>query len=125
MRKPAFRTITAISVASILTGLTMMIPVSTISAAEGSAIAQGKALAFDRKKGNCLACHEIAGGQLPGNIGPALIGMKDRFPDKSVLRAQIMDSTVMNPNSMMPPFGRHNILSNSDIELITAYIHSL
>lgn len=124
MRKSAFKTITAISVASILTGLTM-IPVSVVSASEASVIAEGKKLAFNRKKGNCLACHAIAGGKLPGNIGPALIAMKDRFPDKSRLRAQIWDSTANNPNSMMPPFGRHKILSNSDIDKITAYIYSL
>ncbi|NOX09568.1 MAG: sulfur oxidation c-type cytochrome SoxX [Gammaproteobacteria bacterium] len=124
MRKSAFKTITAISIASILTGLTM-IPVSVASASEASVIAEGKKLAFNRKKGNCLACHAIAGGKLPGNIGPALIAMKDRYPDKSRLRAQIWDSTANNPNSMMPPFGRHKILSNSDIDKITAYIYSL
>ena len=124
MRKPAFKTITAISIASILTGLTML-PVSYVAASEDAMIAEGKKIAFDRKKGNCLTCHTIAGGKLTGNIGPALVEMKSRFPDKSVLRAQISDATTNNPNSMMPPFGRHNILSNSEIDKVTAYIHSL
>ncbi|MFN3786467.1 MAG: hypothetical protein ACK4RS_06460, partial [Thiothrix sp.] len=35
----------------------------------------GKELAFDRSIGNCLACHMIEGGDLPGNIGPPLVGM--------------------------------------------------
>ncbi|MCK4676092.1 MAG: c-type cytochrome, partial [Gammaproteobacteria bacterium] len=51
------------------------------NAADGADIAKGKKLAFDRKKGNCLACHQIEGGTLAGNIGPPLIAMKARFPD--------------------------------------------
>lgn len=84
-----------------------------------------KELAFDRKLGNCLACHAISGGGLPGNIGPPLIAMKARFPDRAVLRAQIWDATVKNPNSMMPPFGRHRALSESQIDKITDFIHTL
>ena len=90
-----------------------------------SAVDQGKAIAFDRKKGNCLACHQIEGGDLPGNIGPPLIAMKARFPDKAKLRAQIWDSTKMNPNSIMPPFGRQQILSESDIDKIVEFVYTL
>ena len=88
-------------------------------------IAEGKKLAFNRKLGNCLGCHAIAGGKLAGNIGPPLIAMKARFPDKAVLRAQISDATVRNPASMMPPFGRHSALNGKQIDLITDYIHTL
>ncbi len=97
----------------------------TSASADEATIAEGKKLAFNRKKGNCLACHAIAGGSLPGNVGPPLIAMKARFPDKAKLRAQIWDSTVNNPNSIMPPFGRHNILSDKDIDKIVDFIHSL
>jgi L-cysteine S-thiosulfotransferase len=31
----------------------------------------GKAVAEDRGKGNCLACHMIVGAESPGAIGPA------------------------------------------------------
>ncbi|HAY40742.1 MAG TPA: sulfur oxidation c-type cytochrome SoxX [Gammaproteobacteria bacterium] len=85
----------------------------------------GKDLTFDRKLGNCLACHMISGGSQPGNIGPPLIAMKARYPDVADLRAQIHDATVANPNTMMPPFGRHNILSADQIDKITAFIHTL
>ena len=34
-----------------------------------ASIAEGKKIAFNRKKGNCLACHMIADGSLPGDIG--------------------------------------------------------
>jgi len=88
-----------------------------------SAVEQGKALAFDRKKGNCLACHMIATGDLPGNIGPPLVAMSIRYPDKAKLRAQIWDSTGSNPMSTMPPFGKHRILSEEEIDLVTEFIY--
>ncbi len=93
--------------------------------ASADMIADGKKVAFDRKKGNCLGCHMIAGGELPGNIGPPLIAMKARFPDKAVLRAQIWDSTEKNPNSIMPPFGKHRILTEKEVDLVTEFIYSL
>ena len=104
---------------------TLMAGSTTESAATASEIAAGKELAFNRKKGNCLACHAIAGGSLPGNIGPPLIAMKARFPDVKVLRAQIWNASANNPNTIMPPFGRHNMLSDDEIDKITTFIHSL
>jgi len=88
-------------------------------------IAEGKELAFNRKKGNCLACHAIDDGTLAGNGGPPLVDMKARYPDIARLRAQIWDSTEQNPNTIMPPFGRHRILSEEEIDKITAYVHTL
>lgn len=85
----------------------------------------GKEVAFDRKLGNCLGCHAVDGGNLPGNAGPPLIAMQARYPDKSKLRDQIWDATVRNPNSLMPPFGKHKILSEEQVDKITDYIHSL
>ena len=96
-----------------------------MSVASADAIADGKKVAFDRKKGNCMTCHIMAGATLAGNIGPPLVAMKARFPDKAKLRAQIWDATAKNPNTMMPPFGLHRILSEKDIDLVTEYIYSL
>lgn len=90
-----------------------------------SVMEKGKAVAFDRKKGNCLGCHAIDDGSQPGNIGPPLIAMKVRYPDKAKLREQIYDSTKANPNSIMPPFGKHGALSDAEIDAITEYIYSL
>jgi sulfur-oxidizing protein SoxX len=97
------------------------------TAAEGasSIVEKGKAVAFDRKKGNCLACHMMDDGTLPGNIGPPLVSMKLRFPDKAKLRAQIWDATVTNPNSIMIPFGRHKVLSEEEIDQIVEYVYTL
>ncbi len=93
--------------------------------ASADMIADGKKVAFDRKKGNCLGCHMIDDGALPGNIGPPLIAMKARFPNKADLRAQIWDPTIKNPNSIMPPFGKHGILTEKEVDLITEFIYSL
>ena len=79
---------------------------------------------FGRKAGNCLACHMIPGGNLPGTIGPPLLAMKARFPDKAVLRAQIWDATIKNPDSIMPPFGKHEILTEKQVDQVTNYIYS-
>jgi sulfur-oxidizing protein SoxX len=109
-----------------LAGSLVLLPTTGIAAEEGaSVIEQGKEVAFDRKKGNCLACHQMEGGSLPGNIGPPLVAMKARFPDKAKLRAQIWDATKMNPNTIMPPFGRQQILSESEIDKIVEFVYTL
>ena len=87
--------------------------------------AAGKKLAFDRRKGNCLACHQIIGGDSAGNIGPPLITMKTRYPDKAILRKRIWDATAFNPETPMPPFGRHKILTEKEVDLVTSFIWSL
>ena len=107
-----------------LAGSLALLP-APIMAAETSVVDQGKAVSVDRKKGNCLACHQMAGGDLPGNIGPPLIAMKARYPDKAKLRAQIWDATKANPNTIMPPFGRQQILSEGDIDKIVEYVYTL
>ena len=90
-----------------------------------SNLEQGKALAFNRFKGNCLACHYVEGGELTGNYGPPLIAMKIRYPDREVLREQIWDAAVKNPDTRMPPFGRNRILTEEEVDLVTDYIQSL
>ncbi len=107
-----------------LTATLWLAPVAPAAADEAS-IAEGKKLAFDRKKGNCLACHMMDDGNLPGNIGPPLIAMKQRFPSKADLRQQISDARLRNPSTIMPPFGAHGILSGDEIDKITDYVHSL
>jgi len=88
-------------------------------------VVQGKTLATDRCKGNCLACHMFDDGQLPGNLGPPLLAMKLRFPDRDALRGQICDATVRNSDSRMPPFCRHGILTVEEVDLIIDYLYTL
>lgn len=123
MRNPV-KFITAASTVAAMLGALSLAP-QTVAAAETSVADAGKKIAFDRKKGNCLACHQIEGGSLPGNIGPPLVAMQARFPDKGKLRNQIWDSTAANPNSMMPPFGKHQILTEDEIDKVVEFIYSL
>ncbi|MGR9053102.1 MAG: sulfur oxidation c-type cytochrome SoxX [Gammaproteobacteria bacterium] len=93
--------------------------------AEQEASDTGKQLAFSRDKGNCLACHVIADGEAPGNIGPPLSNLRNRFADKLQLRRQIWDATVFNPETSMPPFGKNKILSATEIDRIVDYLWTL
>jgi len=87
-------------------------------------VTQGYCLVIDRKKGNCMGCHLIE-GMSSGNIAPPMLSMKQRFPDKAKLREQISDATKVNPDSVMPPFGKHNILSADEIDKIVEYVWTL
>lgn len=122
MRKPIKAIIAASAVATMLGGVALP---GVVAAQEKSVVEQGKEIAFDRRAGNCLACHMVEGANLPGNIGPPLVAMKARFPDKDRLRAQIHDPEQFNPNTVMPPFGKHNILSGEQIDKIVEYVYTL
>ena len=88
-------------------------------------VEEGKKLVFDQMKGNCLACHMIVGGDLPGNIGPPLVAMKDRFPDKAKLRAQIYDPRAANPKTNMMPLGPMGNLTDEEIYKVVEYVYTL
>ncbi|OKO68065.1 cytochrome C [Bradyrhizobium sp. AS23.2] len=90
-----------------------------------SAVTEGQKLAFDRGKGNCLTCHVINGGDLPGTIGPELKGIKAKYPDRNELAAIIFDETKRNPQTMMPPFGRNRILTEQEINAIVDFLQTL
>ena len=88
----------------------------------------GKQLAYDRSMGNCLACHAMptqTDAESPGTIGPPLIAMKARYPDKAKLRAQIWNAIDTNPNTVMPAFGKNKILTEAEIDKITDFIYGL
>lgn len=121
--KPSLKSLlTATALATAIGAL----PMTPAIAGDGASnIEKGKKLAFNKKKGNCLACHQIAGGTLAGNIAPPLIAMKARYPDRAKLREQIWDATKRNPHTAMPPFGKHHIVSEKEIDLITDFIHTL
>jgi len=89
-----------------------------------SGAADGQKLAFDRGKGNCLTCHEITGGDLPGTIGPQLKDLKTRY-DRDELVAIVSDETRRNPLTVMPPFGRNRILTEQEINAIVDFLQTL
>jgi sulfur-oxidizing protein SoxX len=87
---------------------------------------EGKDIAFSKSEGNCLACHRIANGTLPGNIGPALIAMKIRFPNKEDLFKIVWDPREkFGRGVIMPPFGDHKILTKEQIEKVVDYLYTL
>jgi sulfur-oxidizing protein SoxX len=90
-----------------------------------SAVAEGQKIAFDRGKGNCLTCHDIKGGDLPGTIGPALKDIKSKYPDRNDLVAIVTDETKRNPQTVMPPFGRNRILTESEINAVVDFLQTL
>jgi L-cysteine S-thiosulfotransferase len=90
-----------------------------------SSATEGQKLAFDRAKGNCLSCHEIKGGELPGTIGPPLKDIKSKYPDRADLVAILTDETRRNPLTAMPPFGRNHILTQQEIDAIVDFLQTL
>ena len=94
-------------------------------AALADAVTEGREIAFDRILGNCLACHVMGDGSLPGNAGPPLMMMAQRYPNKADLRAQIYDATKRNPLTMMPPFGANHILTDEQIDKVVEYVYTL
>ena len=86
---------------------------------------EGEKLAFDRAKGNCLSCHEIKGGDLPGSIGPPLRDIKSKYPDRAELVAILTDESRRNPLTAMPPFGRNRILTEQEINAIVDFLQTL
>jgi sulfur-oxidizing protein SoxX len=90
-----------------------------------SSVAEGQKLAFDRGKGNCLTCHVIKGGDLPGTIGPELVDIKAKYPNRDELVAIVFDETKRNPLTVMPPFGRNRILSEKEINAVVDFLQTL
>jgi len=99
---------------------------ASIGAAQAqSAAAEGQKLAFDRGKGNCLTCHKIRGGDLPGTIGPELVDIKSKYPNRDDLVAILTDETKRNPQTVMPPFGRNRILTEKEISAVVDFLQTL
>ena len=94
----------------------------------GDAI-KGAELVADRNRGgSCLACHVMgsAGGtNLPGNVGPDLseIGSTAR-PDEWLFN-YIFDPRVYNKDTVMPPWGSHEMFNDDEIKDIVAFLKTL
>ena len=98
------------------------------AAAEPKKEDSGKDIAFNNRKGNCLACHAmptVPDALSGGNYGPPLIAMNARFPDKAKMRAKIWDASVTLPTTSMLPFGKHGILTEKEIDKVTDFIYGL
>jgi sulfur-oxidizing protein SoxX len=79
-------------------------------------------------KGHCIACHQLpqgAGPQTRADLGPRLEGSRMRELGKRALREAIADPTRANPDTVMPPFGRHRLLEAGEIDRLVEYLHAL
>ena len=110
---------------ALLLALVVLTGLAARPACAQSTVAGGEKLAFDRGKGNCLTCHVIKGGDLPGTIGPELKDLKAKYPDRNDLVAILIDETKRNPQTMMPPFGRNRILTEREINAIVDFLQTL
>ncbi len=102
--------------------------------------AVGRKVATSRKKGNCLACHVITDLKeqpFHGNVGPPLDGVADRYTEAEI-RLRIIDATVLNEDTIMPPFYKvdglnrvnkkfknKTVLSAQEVEDVLAYVMTL
>lgn len=67
---------------------------------------QGRAIATASAEASCILCHAIPGARGPaGNIGPPLAGVGARLRPEE-LKARIVDASRINPETVMPPYGR-------------------
>lgn len=88
----------------------------------------GRALFHDPGKGNCIACHQTSANtpSAPASrIGPPLLRVKEQIPDRERLRQIIRDPASVWPDTIMPPYGRHRILTDGEIDAIAAYVETL
>lgn len=107
----------------------ILLAVALVFAAAPSFAQRSVPDAFVRpEKGHCIACHQLPGGVGPAtraDLGPRLDGAAARALGTPRLRALISDSTVANPGTVMPPFGRHRILETAEIDQLVEFLHAL
>jgi sulfur-oxidizing protein SoxX len=96
---------------------------------------KGRKLAINRKKGNCLACHQmpIPEQQFHGEVGPDLSDVGNRLTEAE-LRLRMVNSKAINADTLMPAFHKvalnrvlkkfkgKTILGAQEIEDIIAYL---
>lgn len=101
--------------------------------------ARGRTIVTDRQKGLCLLCHT---GPFPeqrfqGNLAPDLRGAGSRW-DEGQLRLRLVDSSKVNPSTIMPAYYRLDgltrvggpwqgrpVLSADEVEDVVAFLLTL
>jgi len=103
--------------------------------------AAGRDVFANRKKGNCLACHQTTDQseqQFHGEVGPTMDGVAERY-EAPALRAILVNSkTVLGDETIMPgfyslqlgvriadKFAGKTILSAQEVEDVIAYLQTL
>jgi sulfur-oxidizing protein SoxA len=80
------------------------------------------------EKGYCVSCHQVppsSGPKTSSDLGPLLEGARMRALGKDGIRAAIVDPMRANPDTVMPPFGRHQVLEPAEIERLVDYVFAL
>jgi sulfur-oxidizing protein SoxX len=100
---------------------------------------RGYAMASNRDNGGCVLCHALPGVDpaVSGNLAPSLDGIGKRLSE-SQLRLRLVDSSRLNPQTIMPsyyrttglqqvaePYRGKPILTAQQIEDIIAYLQTL
>jgi sulfur-oxidizing protein SoxX len=111
---------------------------SSLTGAAGDPAA-GRKIVLDRHVGLCLLCHS---GPFPeerfqGNLAPSLAGVGSRLSEGEI-RLRIVDSSRVNPNTIMPAYFRSEgltrvapahqgktVLSAAQIEDVVAFLAAL
>lgn len=111
---------------------------ASLTGVAGDAV-RGRAIVVDRSRGLCLLCHS---GPFPevrfqGNLSPSLAGTGTRW-STGELRLRLVDSRLIDPDTIMPPFyatdalsqvGRsfagRTILTAEEIEDVVAFLTTL
>ncbi len=107
--------------------------------------AEGADIIGNKKKGNCVACHQVSAVNAPwqGTVAPPLDGAGDRWSEAE-LRGIVANAKQMFPGSMMPSFYRvdgyirpgdgftgeaakevHPILTAQQVEDVVAFLKTL
>ncbi len=103
-------------------------------------VKNGRKVAINRKKGNCLACHaskHIKDQLFHGEIGPELDGASERYSEAE-LRLRLVNAQMVNEDTMMPAFYKNTgltrvrkkfigktILTAQEIEDVLAFLKTL
>ena len=97
-----------------------------------TAVSNAQTLFTDERKGNCAACHKLPGDTAINsisNLGPALVNLKTRYPDRAKLRAVIWDNrqadSSKNAQTIMPPYGKNRILTEAEIDTLVRYLETM
>lgn len=86
--------------------------------------ARGKALANERSKGNCVACHVVQGAVQPGSKGPDLSAYGTWNRSDAETYALVYDMRWRNPDTVMPPAGTNQILTEQEVRDVVAFLQS-
>lgn len=85
---------------------------------------RGRQVAFARNKGNCLACHDMAGGTQTGTRGPDLTHYGATGRTDGDTFTMVYDMRVINPDTLMPPIGTNAILTEEEIRDVVAFLQA-